>query len=152
MIIIYLHALLNNIYNCARNEVKTLKGHLKLEKERVDTFQGISQASEERLAELNRTYDLYKKETEDELEKARTEADALRKENDEIRERLNSTVQEITSTQENMDHQKAEFERTVKEFETRLHGAKASEENVSLMLSPISLKLTEFRHFNNTTK
>lgn len=113
--------------NQSNYEIESLKEALKLEKERVETFQGISQASEERLSELNNTYDLFKAETERELSEAKAQAAVLEKERDEIRERLNNTVQEVTATQEKMDAKQVEFDKRVHELEAHLEGAKRTE-------------------------
>jgi len=115
-------------------EAETLREELKLEKEKVNTFRGISQASEERLAEMNATYDVFKAEMEKQLEQAQEQLQALEKERDEIRERLNAAAQEVLTTQERMNLQGAENTAKVRSIEKTLEDAKLSEKRVSFSI------------------
>lgn len=112
--------------NQAKHEISSLSEQLKLEKEHSITFKDIAQASEERLSEINTTYDLYKDETEKELSDARTLVVSLEKEKDEIKERLTNTIQELTSSQEKLDAQQLLYTQKIKDLEYQLENAQSS--------------------------
>ena len=113
--------------NQAKYEITTLSEELKMEKEHCIAFKDIAQASEERLSEVNSTYDLYKAETEKVLDHAKQMISALEMEKEEIKARLNSTIQELTSSQEKLDEQQAQYSQKIKDLEHHLEGAKISE-------------------------
>jgi nucleoprotein TPR len=111
----------------AKHEIVGLKEELKAEKEHSITYKDIAQASEERLSELNATYDLYKAETEKELSESKLMVSALKQEKDEIKERLNSTIQELTSSEEKLDAQRMQYTQEIKDLGLQLENARSSE-------------------------
>ena len=122
-----------------RVEFEALKEELALERERVETFRGISQASEERLSEMNLSYDVYKQETQAQLESLNANMKKLEAERDESGLRLNRALAELTQIQEKMDTQKQEYQQHIDARAVEMHlirqneqEAKASEEAMKL--------------------
>ena len=113
--------------NQAKHEIISLEEQLKTEKEHSITFKDIAQTSEERLSELNATYDLYKSETERELNEAKLMVSSLENEKEEIKERLNNAIQELTSSQEKLDAQRLQYTQEIRELRNQLENAQSSE-------------------------
>ena len=118
-------------------EIKNLNEALVLEKERSSTFQGISQASEERLAELNATYDVYKSEMERQLQEKCQELESIESDREDLRQRLSLTAQEITAAQDQLSNQKNEFEKQLQDSLTQLESLKSLESTFNSRLEAL---------------
>ena len=99
-----------------RASLVAAKEDLNLERERMETFKSISQASEERLIELNSTYDLYKAETDATISELNQKLEAAELEVEDLKSRLNRAVAEVTEGQEKLDSERVAFEKDKKDM------------------------------------
>ncbi|RKO99011.1 hypothetical protein CXG81DRAFT_15151, partial [Caulochytrium protostelioides] len=109
--------------NQLQHQVDTLKEDLLLEQQRVVTFQNISQAAEERLAEVNATYDHFRAEMEHAQQVAQSQLAAMTHEKDTTAERLAAAAQEVAALQTQIDamaQQRQQADQLLREKEAAL--------------------------------
>ncbi|KAL2914443.1 Protein mlp1 [Polyrhizophydium stewartii] len=111
----------------SRSQIDALRAELEVEKERCATFQGISQANEERLAEMNGTYDIFKGEMEASVARKQAEIDALEAEKAELAKQIEENANELRAAKEQAESDRAEFERAKEVLQARMHALHASE-------------------------
>ncbi|KAI8905089.1 hypothetical protein EDD86DRAFT_258023 [Gorgonomyces haynaldii] len=87
----------------ARIDLESTKQELQVQVEQVEQFKSISQASEERLIELNATYDLYKQEIEKEKQALEQKIANLEQESTQLKKDLQEALNEVFKTQEKLD-------------------------------------------------
>ncbi|KAJ3275866.1 hypothetical protein HDV01_006732 [Terramyces sp. JEL0728] len=111
----------------ARIEVEKLKAELVLVTEQAETFKQISQASEERLDEMNSTFDVYKAEMEQNICDMTSTTKHLEQERDDLIEKLKKLGETLTSTQEAMDLEQTERKNTLALYEKQIASLKERE-------------------------
>lgn len=110
-------------------ELEASKSELAVAREQADVFKTISQASEDRLAEMNSTYDLYKNEMENKITELENTIERLEGDKSEIQSRLTKLGETLTETQEKMDGQVDEFNSAKALYEKQIQKLKESEES-----------------------
>jgi septal ring factor EnvC (AmiA/AmiB activator) len=120
-------------FNASRTELSSVKESLKLEQERVVTYKEISRSSEEGLAQLNSTYDIYK----EEMERTQSEKDVRISEmtlrQTELEENLQKAVSELTESQDKMDNDVRAWEVEKKTFEDQVTEMRLHEVEVGIL-------------------
>ncbi|KAJ3322833.1 hypothetical protein HDV06_002694 [Boothiomyces sp. JEL0866] len=104
----------------SRIEVEKLKAELVLVSEQAETFKQISQASEERLDEMNSTFDIYKAEMEEKINELSNKTIRLEQERDDLVEQLKKLGETLTSTQEAMDLEQTEHKNTLAMYDKQI--------------------------------
>ncbi|KAI8896523.1 hypothetical protein BC833DRAFT_95305 [Globomyces pollinis-pini] len=112
----------------ARIEIESIKAELKLSIEEGSTFKAISQASEERLNEMNEAYDVYKEEMEKKIQASNTTIQKLENDCAELREQLSNLRQTLTETQDQLDNQQENFKGERALYELQIEASKKAEE------------------------
>jgi nucleoprotein TPR len=109
-------------------ELNAAKSELKLAQQQVETFKEISQASEDRLAEMNSTFDIYKTETDKLTMDLQAKVQNLEADRLGLVEKLAQVSRTLTETQEKMDAQVEAFNASNNIYETQIRSLKANEE------------------------
>lgn len=125
-----------------RLELEVAKSELQLAKEQVETFTSISQASEERLAEMNSTYDTYKQDMETKFQEAQNKLEKAEADRASLQEKLSEVSAALTETQEKMDSQIEEFNSAKKLYETQMESLKQNEEQALRSVAGIKADLS----------
>lgn len=115
-----------------RTEHQAIQDQLRLEKERVETFQAISQSSEEQLQSLTEAYDTYKADMDRRIEDQQVKVSELEKSNEDLKESLNKSYKDFSELQEKSNLEKTFWERDKKALEDQINHLKQREEEVSL--------------------
>ncbi|KAJ3313257.1 hypothetical protein HDV04_002241 [Boothiomyces sp. JEL0838] len=113
----------------ARIEVEKLKAELVLVTEQAETFKQISQASEERLDEMNTTFDVYKFEMEEKIAELTNKTTRLEQERTDLVEQLKKLGETLTSTQEAMDLEQSEHKNTLAVYDKQILSLKEREKS-----------------------
>jgi nucleoprotein TPR len=126
-----------------RIDLGRANAELRLAKEEVETFKAISQASEDRLEEMNNTFDIYKSETEKSCQEMQLKVDKLELENVGLKEKLVEVGKSLTETQENMDNQVEAFNSANVLYERQIETLKENESQALLSVAQIRKDLEQ---------
>lgn len=110
-----------------RIELDAAVSSLALQKDEVEQYKSISQASEERLMEVNSTYDIYKAEVEKQVSNLMAEIATKTEEIAELKESVASAIAEVTDTQQRLDAVKVEAAANARSLESQISSLQESE-------------------------
>jgi nucleoprotein TPR len=111
-----------------RIELEATKSELALAKDQADAYKAISQASEDRLAEMNNSYDVYQADMQLKIGQLQTRIQEMETERHELEEKLAKIGADLNETQERMDAQVLDFNSSKELYERQLSTARESEE------------------------
>jgi nucleoprotein TPR len=109
-------------------ELEAAKASLVVAEEKAETFQAISQAAEDRLAEMNATYDIYKSEMDVKIADQTGAIEKLEADKMDIQDKLTKLGETLTETQEKMDSEIDQFNSAKVLYERRMETLKENEE------------------------
>ena len=123
-------------------ELAAAKAELAVAKDQADAFKAISQASEDRLAEMNGTYDIYKLEMEQKIAELTNIVGSLEADKADMQQKLTKLGESLRETQESMDSQVEEFNSAKSLYERQIVTLKENEEAANKAIASMKLDLS----------
>ncbi|KAJ8326896.1 Protein mlp1 [Batrachochytrium dendrobatidis] len=93
----------------SKSQLEALKAEMAIEKERCAAFQDISHANEQRLAEMNGTYEVFKTEMEQDLAAKQATVEKLETEIADLQTKLHAATDKHTHLEQTLEETRAEF-------------------------------------------
>ena len=123
-------------------ELASAKAELVVAKDQSDAFKVISQASEDRLVEMNSTYEVYKLEMEQKITDLNSTIENLEADKADMQLKLTKLGESLRETQETMDSQLEEFNSAKSLYERQIVTLKENEEAANKSVGAMKLDLS----------
>ena len=124
-----------------RIELEAAKAELEIAKDQAETYRSISQASEERLAEMTSTADVFKSELEAKNQELLVKLRSVEADKEDLELRLTKLGETLSETQDKMDAQSEEYASAKDVYEKQISSLRQNEEQALKAVAGMKIDL-----------